>query len=43
MNAYYQAQGQSNQACDFQGTATITTSNPSKINLFPERYHRSDT
>jgi len=31
MNAYYQAQGQSSQSCDFQGTATITTSNPSKI------------
>lgn len=29
MNAYYQAQGQSNQACDFQGTATLTTTDPS--------------
>jgi len=29
MNAYYQEQGQAAQSCDFQGTATITTSNPS--------------
>lgn len=28
-NAYYQTHGQTSQACDFQGTATITTTDPS--------------
>jgi hypothetical protein len=31
MNAYYQANGRNDNACDFKGTGMVTSSDPSKF------------